>query len=307
MSKHESKRESLRIQANREELLERIVRAAPGDGPSQPLEGIHLYRASSPTELLPIVFPTSLCMLAQGSKEVFVGKNRYRYDPYNYLLATMDLPAKTQIVEASRDLPYLSLRLNLDAALVSSVMVEAGHLAAQNHADESAFVVSPLNGNLLDAVVRLTRLFETPDDARILAPLIKREIVFGLLKSKQGSRLQHTTVLGGQNHRIKQAVQWLRTDFDQPLRINTIAEGLNMSVSGFHQHFKAVTGMSPLQFQKHLRLQEARRLMLGGDVDAATAGYRVGYSDASYFSREYKKFFGQPPMQDVARLRQANA
>lgn len=304
MSNQKSGRESLRIQADRAELLERIARAAPEDGPFQPLEGVNLYRASSPTEILHIVYTPALCILAQGSKEVFVGQHHYRYDPYNFLLATMELPVKSQIVEASRDHPYLSLRLNLDATLVSSVMVEAGHPPAPNHADESAFAVSPMNGSLLDAVVRLARLFDTPGEARMLAPLIKREIVFKLLKSEKGSRLRHTAVLGGQNHRITKAVQWLHSDFDQPLRINTIAEGLNMSVSGFHQHFKAVTGMSPLQFQKHLRLQEARRLMLAKDVDAATAGYQVGYNDASHFNREYKKFFGQPPMQDVARLRE---
>ena len=193
-----------------------------------------------------------------------------------------------QSLEASRERPYLSLRLELDPTLVGSVMVEAGHPSPQSHADVRAINVSPLDAGLLDAVVRLVRLLDTPAEAPFLAPLITREIVYRLLMGEQGDRLRYIAALGGYTPHIARAIERLRNDFDQPLRIESIARELGMSVSGFHHHFKAVTAMSPLQFQKRLRLQEARRLMLGESLDAASAAYRVGYNDASHFNREYK-------------------
>jgi AraC-like DNA-binding protein len=162
-----------------------------------------------------------------------------------------------------------------------------------------------LDANLLDAVVRLVRLLDSPAEAHVLAPLIKREIIYRLLMGEQGSRLRQIAVLGGYTHHIALAIARLRKDFKEPLRIESIARELGMSVSGFHHHFKSVTAMSPLQFQKQLRLQEARRLMLGQNLDATSAAYRVGYDDASHFNREYKRLFGAPPMRDVERLREA--
>jgi len=163
--------------------------------------------------------------------------------------------------------------------------------------------VSPLDANLLDATLRLVRLIETPGEYRVLAPLVIREIVYRLLTGAQASRLRHLATFGGHAHRMVRAVEKLRETFNKPLRIESIARELGMSVSGFHAHFRTVTAMSPLQFQKQLRLQEARRLMLSEDLDAAEAGYRVGYDDASYFNREYKRYFGAPSMRDVEGLR----
>jgi AraC-like DNA-binding protein len=242
-------------------------------------------------------------VIAQGAKETLVGDEPYRYDPAHYLITTTELPITSRITEASKERPYLGLVLRLDPSLVGSIMVEAGHSAPKGDADVRAVNVSPLDTDLLDAVVRLIRLLGSPATARVLAPLVTREIVYRLLVGEQGGRLRQTTVLGGSCHRIVRAIERLRNDFDKPLRIENVAQEFGMSVSGFHHHFKAVTSMSPLQFQKRLRLQEARRLMLGEDVDATTAGYRVGYSDASHFNREYKRLFGAPPMRDVARLR----
>jgi AraC-like DNA-binding protein len=184
-------------------------------------------------------------------------------------------------------------------------MVEAGHISPQNQAQVRASNVSPLDSSLLDAAVRLVRLVDTPAEARFLAPLITREIVYRLLMGNQGDRLRYITVHSGHTHRIAEAIQRFHQDFDQQLRIEDIAQELGMSVSSFHHHFKAVTALSPLQFQKRLRLQEARRLMLSEDIDAASAGYRVGYDDASHFNREYRRLFGEPPMRDVERLREA--
>jgi AraC-like DNA-binding protein len=291
--------------AHRKELSEHIARAVPEDGAVEPLKGLQLFRSSNPTEPLYGVSRPSFCVIAQGSKEVLLGDSRYRYDPAHYLLATVELPIVGQVVEASAERPYLSLRLDLDPALVGSVMVEAGHLSSGNQGNVRAIDVSPLDADLLDATVRLVRLLDSPAEARVLRPLITREIVYRLLMGDQGTRLRHLALLGGHTDRIAEAVERLRREFKQPLRIDSLARELGMSVSGFHHHFKAVTAMSPLQFQKQLRLQEARRILLGENLDAASAGNRVGYDDASQFSREYKRLFGQPPLRDVERLREA--
>jgi AraC-like DNA-binding protein len=305
MNRPRSEREAHRAQASHEELVERIARAIREDGTVEPLEGLHLNRSSSPTEPVYGVSKPAFCVIAQGSKEVLLGDHRYRYDPAHYLIATAALPVAGQITEASEERPYLSLLLELAPTLVGSVMVEAGHPAPRGNAAVKAIDVSPLDAGLLDAVVRLVRLLDSPTDARFLAPLVIREIIYRLLMGEQGGRLHHIAALGGHTHRIAMALERLREDFDQPVRIEDIARELGMSVSGFHHHFKAVTAMSPLQFQKQLRLQEARRLMLGEELDAASAGYRVGYGDASHFTREYKRLFGAPPMRDVERLREA--
>jgi AraC-like DNA-binding protein len=185
------------------------------------------------------------------------------------------------------------------------VFSDTGHHSPQNHAEMRAINVSVLDTGLLDAVLRLVRLMDTPAEAPFLAPLITREIVYRLWRGEQGERLRHIAVHGGYTPPIARAIERLRKDFDQPLRIDDVARELGMSVSGFHHHFKAVTAMSPLQFQKQIRLQEARRLMLGESLDAASVAYRVGYDDASHFNREYKRLFGLPPMRDVERLREA--
>jgi AraC-like DNA-binding protein len=184
------------------------------------------------------------------------------------------------------------------------VLVEAGHRAPRNATAVTAIDVSPLDTSLLDAVVRLVRLLDSPAEARFLGPLVMREIVYRLMLGAQGGRLHQIAILGGATHRIAEAVERLRNDFDQLLRIEDLAQELGMSVSGFHHHFRALTAMSPLQFQKQLRLQEARRLMLGEGLDATSAGYRVGYTNASHFTREYKRLFGEPPMRDVEQLRE---
>ncbi|MBE9182975.1 AraC family transcriptional regulator [Oculatella sp. LEGE 06141] len=300
----QAKREKDRAQANREELSERIAGAIGQDGTIEPMKGLHFFHTSYPSECLHSVSIPSFCVIAQGSKEVLLGSDRYQYDPMHYLLGTVELPIASRILEASPEKPFLSLRLDLDPTLVGSVMVEAGYPSAQGGASVKAIDVSPLDVNLLDATVRFVRLLDSPAEAHVLTPLIKREIIYRLLMGAQGNRLRQIAVLGGYTHHIARAVDRLRKDFNQPLRIEDIARELGMSVSGFHHHFKSVTAMSPLQFQKQLRLQEARRLMLGQNLDATTAAYQVGYDDPSHFSREYKRQFGAPPMRDVERLRE---
>ena len=300
-----AERETLRIETDQEELAERIARAAPKEGRCEPLEDLVLNRSSTSAEPLYAVSEPCLCVIAQGAKEVRLGDSRYQYDPYHYLLITSQLPLTGQVLKASRDEPYLSLRLDLDASLVSSVMVEAGYAVPQDGTSVRALDVSTLDASLLSAVVRLVRLLDAPDEAPVLAPLIKREIIYRLLQGEQSRRLRHLAVLNGQSHRISQAIERLHADFDQSIPVEHLAEEIGMSTSSFYQHFKAVTDMTPLQFQKQLQLQEARRLMLSEDLGASSAGYRVGYEDASHFSREYKRLFDRPPMRDVKQLQEA--
>lgn len=294
---------SERDQLNQRELIERISRLAPEDGMRDTLEGVTVARSSAPTDRIFGVLCPSFCVIAQGTKEVFLNEQRFEYGPGRYLLGTVELPITARIIEAEPKTPYLSFRLVLDPALVGSVMLDARLATPPSHVDAKAIVVSSLGSELLDAVVRLLRIAESPTAARVMLPWVKREVVFWLLMGEQGSRLRHLPMPGEHADRIARAVERLRTHFDQPLRIEALARELGMSPSGFHHHFKAVTDMSPLQFQKQIRLQEARRLLLTEHLDAATAGYRVGYDDASHFSRDYKKLFGHAPMRDVERLR----
>ena len=297
-----AKPEKERLNAERTELAERILASLPSSGILEIFPGITIYRSSSPTQPLHSVFTPAFCVIAQGSKQVVLGDEAFKYDTGHYLIATLDLPIVSCVLEASEEKPYLSFRIDLDPALVANVLMESGVEVDKGEASVKAMNVSSLDADLLNAVVRIMRLVEKPDEEAILLPLIKREIVFRLLKGNQGPRLAHI-IAGGENRRISKAIENLRTRFDQPLRVENIARELGMSVSGFHHHFKSVTAMSPLQFLKQLRLQEARRLMLGEDMDAASAGFRVGYDDPSHFSREYKKQFGAPPQRDIARLR----
>jgi len=208
------------------------------------------------------------------------------------------------VLEASKERPYLSLRLELAPSLVGEVLLEAGYTSPRDQASVRAISVSSLDAHLLGAFVRLVRLLDVPAEAPVLLPLITREIIYRLLLGEQGGRLRHLALQGSYTPHIARAVGHLRRNFDQPLRVETLAHELGMSVSAFHHHFKAVTTLSPLQFQKQVRLQEARRLMLSEDLDAASAAYRVGYQDASHFNREYKSLFGASPMRDVQRLRE---
>lgn len=293
-----------RLQLYREELVDLISRAVVDDGEIQVLEGVYLARLSAPMDKVYSVLEPSLCIIAQGSKVVFLGDRRYQYDPFNYLLTTIELPRISHVVEASRDKPYLSLRIVLDPNLVSSVMTESGYTVQKKNMNAESTQVSPLNIVLLDALVRLIRLINRPDEARILMSSIKREIIFRLLDGNQAHQLYHMTVSEGSTSSMAWAVEQLRQNFDQSFRMEMLAQELGMSVSSFYQHFKAVTAMTPLQFQKRVRLQEARRLMLGEDFDATSAAYEVGYNDAAYFSRDYKNLFGAPPKRDIQLLRE---
>jgi AraC-like DNA-binding protein len=295
------------LEQSRIELAALIERYTGGDGThSTAFAPLVLFRASAPSEPVHSTYEPALCIVAQGSKQVLLADELYRYDPVHFLLVSVDLPIVGQVVEATAHAPYLGLRLGLDPAQIGALIVEADLPAPSPRSAGRALAVSRLDVALLDAMARLLRLLETPEHLRMLAPPIVREILYRLLVGEQGARLRHIALGNSQTQRIGKAIDLLKRRFAEPLRIDDLASAANMSASGLHHHFKAVTAMSPLQYQKHLRLQEARRLMLGEDLDAATAGFRVGYESPSQFSREYRRLFGAPPLRDIARLRTAS-
>lgn len=303
MAYREPQREEQRIQESREELVERMKHALPEDGALEVFPGFFIARLSKPAESVHAVYRPAFCFVAQGRKRLLLGDGIYHYDPGHYLIFTVDLPVVFQVEEASKEQPYLGLRLDLNPSLVASVLMESGVKAKQGDVSVKAIDISPIDAGLLDAVVRLVRLLDTPGELSFLAPLTIREIVYRLLAGGQGARLGHLLVSTVGTSRISKAIGHLRDHFDEPLKMDAIAREFGMSVSGFHHHFKSVTAMTPLQFQKQIRLQEARRLMLVENLDAASAAARVGYEDPAYFSREYKRQFGAPPQRDIARLR----
>ena len=295
--------EKHRLEDYRKELIDLIAHFMPEDGAKKTLKDLYLYRVSSPGLPIHSVYKPSLCIVAQGSKEFFLNDERYVYDPDNYLIVTTDLPLVGQVLEASEQEPYLSLQLDLDPALVGAVIAEIGDVVEDNDADIKAINVSAINADFLDTVLRLVRLADKPSEAPFLAPVIIKELIFRLWKGDQRDRLLHIVNSDGNTPLITKAIEIIHEEYDQQLRIETIASDLGMSVSGFHHHFKAVTAMSPLQYQKRLRLQQARRLLLAEGLNATDAAFSVGYNDSSHFSRDYKGLFGLPPKQDIDRLR----
>jgi AraC-like DNA-binding protein len=247
------------------------------------------------------VYEPSLCIVAQGAKEVLLAGEAYRYDPAHSLLVSVDLPVSARVIEASTARPCLMVRISLDPAVVGELL--ADHLVAPPlDPPARGLAVSPVEPPLLDAVGRLVALLDYAQDVGPLAPLALREITYRVLTGPQGSRLRQIASAGAPAQRIARAIFWLKEHFADPLRVEALARHVRMSPSAFHLHFKGVTAMSPLQYQKRLRLQEARRLMLGEGLDAAEAAYRVGYESPSQFSREYRRMFGAPPRRDVAAL-----
>jgi AraC-like DNA-binding protein len=281
MNQKEIDLEKERMQINREELIERMIRIAPKNDLLEVFPGIFIYQSSKPTECEISVLKPAFCVIAQGSKDVLLNDELFHYDSGHYLISTLDLPIMSNVVEASEEKPYLNLRIDLDPALVASVMIESKIEPKKSGAKVKAMDVSPIDADLLDAVVKLVKLLDIPDEMELFAPSIIREIIYRLLKGRQSERLSHLVISEGDTRRISRVVKRLRENIEEPLKIEDIARELGMSVSGFHNHFKSVTAMSPLQFQKQIRIQEARRLMLSENMDVASASFRVGYEDPS--------------------------
>ena len=284
------------------ELASRVTHGtAAGDGiHDTALAPLQLVRISAPTPCTPTLYEPRLCVVVQGSKVATLGAQRYRYDPLHYLLVSMTLPMIGQVIEASPEHPYLCLRLDIDPHCISELLGDkCEHPQSSREAACSARVTAPL----LDAVLRLMRLLDTPEDLPVLAPLAIREIFYRVLQGDLGGQLRAVVLSDGQPQRIAQAVSLLREHYHAPLRMERLARNLHMSVSALHHGFKSATAMSPLQYQKHLRLHEARRLMLLEGMAAAAAAHKVGYQSPSQFSREYKRLFGRSPRAEVAQVR----
>jgi AraC-like DNA-binding protein len=298
---------SLSRQARSPAVRDLVMRHAPGDGVhTTAIDGLRLYRFSSPVVIGLALYQPSMCLLVQGSKRVLLGDQVHVYDTSHHLVASQHLPAKGQILGASLHEPYLCAELAIDAAVVAELLLEMdqpdsppGSLPAQGMYTEET------DRHLLDATLRLLELLDSPRDIRLLSPGVKREIVYRLLTAPSGWRLARSMASSGHDRRVGRVISVLRERYREPLRIAALAQMAHMSESTLHQHFKAVTAMTPLQYQKKLRLVEARRLLISEGVDAATAGHAVGYESPSQFSREYTRMFGEPPRRDQARLRVA--
>ncbi|MET0336812.1 MAG: AraC family transcriptional regulator [Caulobacter sp.] len=266
------------------------------------LPHVVLIRASTPTEPLLALHEPAVCLIVQGRKQVLVGDAAYIYDREKYLIVSVDVPVIGQVIEATPDAPYLCLRLDIDPDMVGALIMESGQ-ASPRREPVGGVAVSPVTPSLLDAARRLVALLDTPADAAILAPMVEREILYRLLTGDQGPRLAQIAMADSRLQQVNRAISWIKLNYSRPFSVDNVASEAGMSASALHQHFKTVTAMSPLQYQKQLRLQEARRLIVAQNMDAASAGHAVGYESPSQFSREYRRVFGAPPLRDAARLR----
>jgi len=268
------------------------------------ISGLALYRRDETTQPASGMYEPSLCLIAQGAKRVLLGDDSYVYDAHHFLITSVDLPTVWQIIKASREKPCLGLVLKLDLREISQLMVDSNLPPPRAQQSCRGMAIGGVTLPLLTAFQRLIDLLAEPKDIPILAPIIQREILYRLLVGDQGTRLRQIASAGSQSQQVARAIDWLKSNFTRPLRIDDLASHVHMSPSTFHHHFRTLTAMSPLQYQKWLRLNEARRLMLTENTDAATAAFNVGYESPSQFSREYSRLFGAPPLRDITNLRQ---
>ena len=288
----------------RSELTWKIAaraRIAGEHGTSIP--GLMLYRRTNTTPCYPSTYEPSLNVFVQGQKRVTLGSTTYLCDGSTFLLSSLDLPVVSQIVEASEELPLLSMLLKLDISAVREILNHTEFQSQNSASDAPGIAIGKTTLDLLKPCSRLLDLLDAPEDIPFLSSLIQREIAYRLLRGPQGARLRAIATLGDQSHRTAKAIAWLRANYAKPLRVEELAELARMGMSTLHHHFRALTAMSPLQYQKQLRLVAARERMLIEGLDAARAAFEVGYESPSQFNREYKRFFGQPPMRDIKTRR----
>jgi AraC-like DNA-binding protein len=267
------------------------------------LPGLRVIRRDKTTEASPGMYTPIVCLVLQGEKRVWSGNKVYSYNPANYLVSCLDVPATVQVVKASAKEPYVGLTLELQPSVVYEILHETSPTEMQKEKTGGGFFVEKVTVELAEAFARLLKTLENRNDLRVLAPSIIREIHYRLMSSRYGTKIRQLGVVGSRTQRISKVLERLRKDYASPLRVADLAGMANMSPSAFHLHFRQVTSMSPLQYQKQIRLQEARRLLSIETIDAASVAYQVGYESPSQFSREYRRLFGQPPMRDLDRLR----
>ncbi|HCH2709421.1 TPA: AraC family transcriptional regulator [Vibrio parahaemolyticus] len=269
-----------------------------------PISGLRFSRWTTPTPPTSYTHNPSICLIAQGRKRVLLGEESFIYDANHFLISSVDLPIIANIIEASEEQPYLGLIMELDLTEISQLIVDSELAFTQSKEAQKGIAVGELSESLLDAFVRLAELLDEGQNIKILAPIIKREIFYRLLMSEQGTRLHQIVTAGSHSRQIAKAIDWLKNNFVKPLSVGDLASYTGMSKSSFYTHFRSMTSMTPLQFQKKLRLSEARRLMLTENLDAMAATFKVGYESPSQFSREYSRLFGAPPSKDIKSLRE---
>ena len=291
-----------------EELGALIAKYSDGDGMHKAaVPGLHCIRLSQPHLQLPHVYQPSICVIVQGAKQVLLEDEIYRYAPPQFLGVSVDLPLLGQVTEASAAKPYLCLAVDIDARQIADLITQSGDAGWSRGETSRGLFVGDLDAALLDATLRLARLLDTPRDIPVLAPLVMREFHYRLLASPYGPAIAQMAIAGSNTHKISQIIRRIKTQLASPIHVEELASMAHMSSSSFHQHFKAVTAMSPVQYQKKLRLTEARHLLLAEKSDAASAAYRVGYQSVSQFSREYARMFGAPPIKDVTKVRSTSS
>jgi len=300
----ERSEEAVLGEALRRELVKLLDRRTNSEGLNETaIPELKFYRYSQPTESANILMEPAVYVVVQGRKRVTVGDETYIYDRSQYLAVSVDLPAVGSVFEASPKEPYLCMTLTVDPRDLAALIVETGRQAPRDDHDGRALYVSGLRAPLLDGFLRLVRLLDAPQDISVLAPLILRELHYRLLQSEQFGRLAQMAIGDSRLRRVSGAIAWIKQHFAEPLQIDALAKQVNMSPSALHHYFKAVAAMSPVQYQKRLRLQEARRLLLSEATSAEAVAYEVGYASPSQFNREYVRLFGQPPRRDAERLR----
>lgn len=269
------------------------------------IPGLRFSRWATPTPPTSYTHNPSICLIAQGRKRVLLGEDSFVYDANHFLISSVDLPIIANIIEASEDKPYLGVIMELDLTEISQLIVDSELTFNQSKEAQKGIAVGELSEPLLDAFLRLIELLDEGKSIKILAPIIKREIFYRLLITEQGARLNQIVTAGSHSHQIAKAIDWLKNNFVKPLSVSELAAYSGMSKSAFYTHFRSMTSMTPLQFQKKLRLSEARRLMLTENLDAMATTFKVGYESPSQFSREYSRLFGAPPSKDIKSLRES--
>ncbi|MFW9257148.1 AraC family transcriptional regulator [Nostoc sp. CALU 546] len=286
-------------------LLERHTNGKGNGVHKTDINKLEFMRESSTSTALQCVYEPILGIVVQGKKEALLGEETYRYGAAQYLVVSVDLPLSGFVIEATPEKPYLGFKLNLDPRQLCDIIAQIRPGTPKKENSVRGLFVSNVDAPLIDCALRLTRLLDTPQDIPILAPMIIREMYYRLLMGEQGEAVRQIATSGSNMQRIAEVIKLIKADFAKPMRIEELAGQASMSPSSFHHHFKEVTSMSPLQYQKQLRLLEARRLMLAENSDAVNAAYQVGYESPSQFSREYSRMFGAPPIKDIERLRTA--
>lgn len=290
------------------ELADSIARFSASDGTYQTdFPPLSLIRSSEDAVPVYTVYEPSICLVAQGSKLVLLGNEAYRYGPSQYFAVSVDLPISGQVTEASAEHPYLAVRLRIDPQQVLELLRETEDGSAARIPTARGLYVSEAASGMLDAFLRLVRLLETPEDLPVLAPMAAREILYRALRDGQGQSIRQMAPGAGHAASVAEVIRRIRESYNEPLRIDELAGEAGMSPSSLHRRFRDVTAMSPLQFQKQIRLQEARRMLLCEPVQAAEAAFRVGYESPSQFNREYARLFGRPPLVDIRRLQTLSA